>query len=65
MINNWGHLGGLLSGFFFMFVIKKPYQEGDGMCCNYKIWYSLSAVVTTFFTIIGFILFYILDIYKN
>jgi hypothetical protein len=57
IIDNYGHLGGLIFGFFLMFVIQAPEDPNDGMCCNYRIWYWIS-----FFTLLvlyaGFILLF-------
>lgn len=64
-VNNWGHLGGLITGFFMMYVLKKPYREGDGACCSYKIWNIIGAGFTLTFNVVGFSLFYLLDFYKN
>jgi hypothetical protein len=64
MVNKWGHLGGFLTGFFIMVVLKEPYQLGDGACCSYKTWYLISTSLTSAFTLIGFSLFYLLDYYK-
>ena len=63
-INIYGHLGGLLLGFFTAFILKKPIQEGDGMCCSYKYWLILSYAILILILVPGFILFYLLDHYN-
>jgi len=65
MINFWGHLGGLLVGFFLSFFLIKPYNPDDGVCCSNKIWIALSSFLISIFTITGFSLFYLLDHYKD
>lgn len=65
MINFWGHIGGLLIGFFFSFLIMKPYDHNDGVCCPNKIWKVLSSLLLGIFTVAGFTLFYVLDHYKK
>ena len=42
IIDNWGHLGGLIFGFFLMWVIEKPQDVRDGCCCEYKYWFWIS-----------------------
>lgn len=48
IIDNYGHLGGLIYGFFLIWVITKPYQQDDGMCCKYSIWFWISVVMLVF-----------------
>lgn len=63
-INLWGHLGGLLVGFFTLFIIQKPKRANDGVCCTYPTWLITSSVLLGGFLLIGFTLFYTLDYYK-
>jgi hypothetical protein len=63
-INVYGHLGGLLVGFFTVFVLLKPVQEGDGVCCNYKYWNIASWIILGLSTVTEFLCFYLLDNYK-
>lgn len=37
-IDVWGHIGGLIFGFFILPVISKPVQQNDGVFCSYKYW---------------------------
>jgi hypothetical protein len=59
LINNYGHLGGLIVGFFFSFLIIKPIEQGDGVCCPNKIWVIISSVLLAGFTLAGFLIFYL------
>lgn len=58
-IDNWGHLGGLIFGFFLIFVIHKPEEAGDGMCCRYQIWFIISAATLSVLYIGGLLIFYL------
>jgi hypothetical protein len=59
-INIYGHLGGLVIGFFTIFVIQKPYSESDGACCGYPTWLYISIAALVIFHITGFLCFYLL-----
>jgi hypothetical protein len=50
MIDNFGHIGGLIYGFFLIFIIQQPTEPDDGLCCNHKTWFwiSLSFLVVLF-----------------
>ena len=43
-INIFAHLGGFLTGIFFLPVIQKPVQENDGALCVYKVWFYVCLV---------------------
>jgi hypothetical protein len=58
-INVWGHLGGLLIGFFVVFLLKKPEQENDGICCPHKYWVIVSSCILGAFLVGGFLAFYL------
>jgi hypothetical protein len=58
IIDNYGHIGGLLSGFFLIFIIHKPYEENDGMCCRFVYWFWISLSVILLLFVLGLILFY-------
>lgn len=58
IIDNYGHIGGLLFGFFLVFVICQPVENDDGVCCKYKIWMIISIVVLAIGYIGGLIIFY-------
>ena len=53
IIDNWGHLGGLIFGFFLMWVIEKPQDPSDGACCEYKNWYWTSVIILSILYIGG------------
>lgn len=42
IIDNYGHIGGLIYGFFLIFIIQRPDEQGDGMGCSYYIWRWIS-----------------------
>ena len=65
MVNNWGHLGGLVSGFVIIFVITKPQLADDGVFCSHKLWFIINSIILALFTIGGFILFYLLDCFQK
>lgn len=58
MIDNYGHIGGLIYGFFLIFLIHSPYEPNDGMCCRYKIWFWISLSVLLILFVGGLVLFY-------
>jgi hypothetical protein len=58
-INVWGHFGGLLVGFFTLFIILKPIRENDGVCCKYQIWRLISTFTVGGFVFMGFPIFYL------
>jgi hypothetical protein len=57
-IDSYGHLGGLLNGFFLGFIIIKPFLEGNVCCCSHKIWMIVSISFAVLQFIGGFILLY-------
>jgi rhomboid protease GluP len=66
LIDNYGHLGGLIYGFFLIFVIHKPIDgDSDGMCCRYTIWFWISTITLTFLYLGLLILFYTVRIVKQ
>lgn len=60
-VNIYGHLGGILIGFFAIFVIQKPVVPTDGACCSYKVWFIVSASVLAVFHIVGFLCFFLIN----
>jgi len=58
IIDNWGHLGGLMCGFLLMFVLHRPIEENDGMCCTHKIWFWISLSFLLLLFVLGLSLFY-------
>lgn len=58
MIDVFGHIGGLINGFFLINVIHKPNEPEDGMCCSHKIWFWISIGILALLNIGGLILFY-------
>lgn len=58
IIDNFGHLGGLICGFFLIFIMHGPNEPDDGMCCKYTFWYWISIGVLSFIVFGGLIIFY-------
>ena len=63
-INIYGHLGGLLFGFFSSFIFIKPRDESDTCLLPYKTLFITGIVICSAFAVIGFPCFYTLDKYK-
>ena len=63
-INIYGHLGGLIFGFFLSFIFIKPRDASDTCCMPYKVLFITGIVVCSAFAVIGFLLFYTLNKYK-
>lgn len=57
-IDNYGHLGGLLAGFFLIFLINKPNDMNDNCCCTIKIWWIISIAYLALNYILGLCLIY-------
>ncbi len=64
-INMYGHIGGMMVGFFTVFLLIKPVQEGDGVCCSYKYWNIICWVVLLSSTLAEILCFYLLDRFKK
>lgn len=64
-INIYGHLGGLIFGFFMSFIFIKPRDESDTCFLPYKTFFILGIVVCSAFALIGFPCFYLLNKYKS
>ena len=63
-INIYGHIGGLLSGFFLAMIFIKPKEESDACCLSPKVWFIIGIVTCVVFAGAGFTCFYVLDYYK-
>ena len=63
-VNVYGHIGGLIFGFFLSFIFIKPKDESNTCCFSYKIWFFSSIVICCCFALIGYLCFYLLDSYK-
>jgi len=64
-IDSLGHLGGLIFGFFLIWLVINPYQEDDGACCSNKIWYWLCLGMIVLMYLIFFTMFYALLKFPN
>lgn len=58
-IDNMGHIGGLIYGFFLIWVIQKPDQPGDGVCIDNNIMFYICLVVTGVLYIVLGVLFFV------
>ena len=57
-INIYGHLGGLIFGFFICCLLIKPKNNDNSIIFPYNIWKVISLIFIVSFTIIGFSYFY-------
>ena len=57
-INIYGHLGGLIFGFFICCLLIKPNNNDNSIIFPYNIWKFISSFFIISFTIIGFSYFY-------
>ena len=64
-INLYGHLGGMIFGFFLSFIFIRPKDEADTCCLPYKAFFYMSIAICGGFAVIGFLCFYLLDEYKG
>jgi len=65
LIDNYGHIGGLIFGFFLMFVIENPIEGEDGMCCSSTVWKIVSYVFLAVLYIGGLLLLFLVRKYTN
>jgi len=56
-IDNWGHLGGLINGFFLIFLLSAPI-DANGCAGNYKVWFWISLAIEIVINVGGLALFY-------
>ena len=59
IIDNYGHIGGLIFGFFLIFVLAQPIEPNDGLCCRAKIWLIISALMLAVLYIGGCLIFFL------
>ena len=64
-VDAYGHLGGLIFGFFLTFIFVKPKDEGSVCCFTAKILFIGSIVICSVFALVGFLCFYLMDKYKE
>lgn len=68
VINNsidfYGHLGGLVTGFFYSMLIIQPDKDNSSLICRYKKWNYYCLYIVATFAIGGFACFYTLDFYE-
>ena len=64
-INLYGHLGGMIFGFFLSFIFIRPKDESDTCLLPYKVFFYMSIAICGGFAVIGFLCFYLLDKYKG
>lgn len=64
-VNFYGHLGGMIFGFFLSFIFIKPKDESDTCILPYKVFFYMSIAICCGFAVIGFLCFYLLDKYSS
>ena len=64
-INIYGHLGGIIFGFFLSLCFINPKKENDVSIFDAKIFFNFGTIICTSFPIVGFSCFYLLDYYKG
>ena len=57
-IDSFGHLGGLITGFFLLFIIAKP-NGNDHLCCSINIWKIISIIYLLLNFVLGLCLLYL------
>ena len=65
MIDNYGHLGGLIWGFFLIFLLIKPKQENDGLGCGNNVWKIVAICTIVGLTVCEIAIFWFLVKPKN
>ena len=59
-INIYGHLGGLIFGFFLALCFIRPKSDGDISLLNKKVLFIIGLIVSITFPAVGFPCFYLL-----
>lgn len=59
-IDNYGHLGGLIFGFLWIFVLIRPFEEGTTACFSFKTWRIIAIVALALLHALLLILFFVL-----
>lgn len=62
-IDNYGHIGGLIFGFFLSLVLIKPFNVNDGLCCKTKTWFIIGAITAGVLFVAFVLMFYLLKKY--
>jgi len=62
--NLYGHLGGIIFGFFLSLCLIRPKTKTDVLIFTPKILFSIGLIICISFPIVGFSCFYFLDYYK-
>jgi hypothetical protein len=57
-VDNYGHFGGLIYGFFIAPLFIKPEEVTDCACCEYRTWRIISIVFIVLFYVGGLALFF-------
>ena len=63
-INMYGHLGGIIFGFFLSLCFIKPKKQTDVCIFNARILFFIGLIICISFPVVGFTCFYVLDHYK-
>lgn len=54
-----GHLGGLIYGFFLIWLVMTPFKENDGVCCSNKAWFWLCFITLIILYLVLALIFYL------
>lgn len=60
VIDNYGHLGGLIFGFLTIFLITSPESEDDPVGCGFKIWRIITAILFASVLLTSILIFWLL-----
>ena len=58
IVDNYGHIGGLIYGFFLLPIVSKPEDKKDSVCCEFRIWRIISIIFCLVFYLGGFLVFF-------
>ena len=64
-IDAYGHIGGLIFGFFLSFIFIKPKDEGSVAFLTAQILFISGIVICCIFALAGYLCFYLMDKYKE
>lgn len=60
VIDNYGHLGGLIFGFLTIFLIASPQEENNALGCKFKIWRIITAILFGSLLLASILIFWLL-----
>lgn len=63
-INIYGHLGGIIFGFFLGFIFIKPKNDNDPIFFPFIVYFITGIICCSVFAVVGYLCFYLMDKYK-